>query len=215
MSSSPDLQVEVRPFVPGAVAAGRAGGSGRDGGGRSEGFVTGYATGYSEGLRRATAAVAQQEAARAAAAQQEQELARTRLTDLMLSLRAGTVQLQEDAAHQVQELAEVVARCAAHLARQVVLDAAPTPEALLARVRRGLAESPHATGTTVSLAPEGVRALERSGVLPDGLPDGVVVVTDARLSVGDVVVRAGATTVTDLLREAVETAVTTMCEDPA
>lgn len=205
MSSS---EGQVRAFVPGTVAGG-------GGGGRSDGFVTGYATGYAEGMRRATAAVTEREAVRDAAVAREQGLLRARVGDLMLTLRAGVVQLQADAEEQVDDVAAVVARCAAHLARQVVLEVAPTPEALLARLRRGLAAAPRTPGTTVSLSPAGVQTLERAGVLPDGLPGGVSVVADPGLGTGDVVVRAGATTVTDVLTVAVATALTTMCEETA
>lgn len=200
----------VRPFLPGTVAGVEATADRR-----SDGFVTGYATGYAEGMRRAAAAVTGREQARAAVARQEQELTRARVTDLLLALRGGAAQLQEDAAEQVDDLAAVVARCSAHLARHVVLEAAPTADALLARLRRGLQEAPRDTRTTVSVSRDGLRTLERAGLLPDGLPDGVVVTVQDDLGPGDVVVRAGAATITDLLTAAVATTITAMTEDVA
>ncbi|MGJ7441883.1 hypothetical protein [Aquipuribacter sp. MA13-6] len=215
MSSSPELLArrepgvpQVRPFVPGVVP----GPTGTAGPGRADGYAAGYATGYSEGLRRATATVGAQEEARLAALAAERDQVRTRLGDLMLQLRAGAVQLQEDATVEVADLVEVVATCAADLARQVVLDAAPTADALVGRLRRALDEAEPGAPTTVHVMPDAVRLLEREGVLPDGLPTGVVVVADVRLSDGDVVVRTGATTVTDLLVPAVEAAVAAMTE---
>lgn len=213
MSSSPELLAhrepvpsQVRPFVPGAVP----GPTGGRGPGRADGFAAGYATGYSEGLRRATAAVATQDEVRLADLAAERDELRARLGDLMLGLRAGAVQLQEDALVETGDLVQVVATCAADLARQVVLDAAPTADALVGRLRRALDEAEPGAPTTVHVTPDAVRMLEREGVLPDGLPGGVVVVADARLSAGDVVVRTGATTVTDLLLPAVQAAVTAM-----
>lgn len=213
MSSSPELLArrepappQVRPFVPGAVP----GTTGGHGPGRADGFAAGYATGYSEGLRRATAAVTGQEEVRLAALAAERDQLRARMGDLMLQLRAGAVQLQEDASVDVVDLVQVVATCAADLARQVVLDAAPTAEALVGRLRRALEEAEPGAPTTVHVTPDAVRMLEREGVLPDGLPAGVVVVADVRLSAGDVVVRTGATTVTDLLVPAVQAAVAAM-----
>lgn len=213
MSSSPELlarrepvPAQVRPFVPGAVP-GETGGRGP---GRADGFAAGYATGYSEGLRRATAAVAAQDEVRLADLAAERDQLRVRLGDLMLRLRAGAVQLQEDALVETGDLVQVVATCAADLARQVVLDAAPTADALVGRLRRALDEAEPGAPTTVHVTPDAVRMLEREGVLPDGLPVGVVVVADVRLSAGDVVVRTGATTVTDLLLPAVQAAVAAM-----
>ena len=84
--------------------------------------------------------------------------------------------------------------------------AAPGAGALLARILRGLDGTPAGTVVAVRVDPAGLRALERAGVLQDGLPDGVTVVPDPRLGPGDVVVRTGAATVTDLLRPAVAAA---------
>ena len=217
MSSSPDLlargaaggaltEADIRPYVPGTVP----GPSSTAGPGRADGFATGYATGYSEGLRRAHDAVAAREAARLAAAAAEQQQLRAAVVDLLLQLRAGAVRLEEDAVVSVAEVAEVVAACASELARDVVLDAAPSAEALLGRLRRALDEAEPGASTTVHVTRDAVRLLERAGVLPDGLPAGVVVVADARLQPGDVVVRTGATTVTDLVVPAVEAATAAM-----
>lgn len=210
MSTSPEVQ--VRPFVPGTLTD-RAAREDRAPAGRGAGFVAGYATGYSEGLRRAAEAVAAQERARELLARRELDRLRDQAGQLLLSLRAGALQLQEQGRIDTDGLAELVAGCAAELAEQVVLDAAPTADALLARIRRGIVDAPLGTAVTVRVAPAGVRALERAGVLPDELPDGVVVLADERLEVGDVVVRAGAATVTDLLRPAVAAAVGALAGD--
>ncbi|WP_380163580.1 hypothetical protein [Jannaschia sp. R86511] len=223
MSSSPDLltpgllahrpavPAQVRAFVPGVVPGPeRTGGSGR-----ADGFAAGYATGYSEGLRRATVAAQAREQLRLDALAAEQRRVRARVDDLMLQLRAGALQLEEDARIDTAELVDVVAGAAAALAQQVVLEAAPTAETLVARLGRALEAAEPGAPTTVHVAPDGVRLLERAGVLPDGLPAGVVVLGDSRLAAGDVVVRSGATTVTDVLRTAVRAAVEAVTEDPA
>lgn len=125
---------------------------------------------------------------------------------MLLALRQAAVQVQEDGEIEAAAMAEVVARCAAELAAQVVLAAAPTPEALLGRIRRGLEGSRPGAVVAVQVDPEGLRALERTGALTEDLPAGVTVVADPRLGPGDVVVRTGAATVTDLLRPAVAAA---------
>lgn len=223
-------ELEVRPFVPGSLtgpqADGSARGSGRESatgahpelagerarqGGRQSGFVAGYATGYSEGLRRAAETVAVQERARDAAVQHELDRLRAQAGTVLLALRSAALQVQEDNAVDAAAMAELVARCAATLAEQVVLTAAPTPEALLARIRRGIDQTVDATAggpvVAVSVSVDGLGVLERSGVLVDGLPAGVSVVADPRLGPGDVLVRTGAATVTDLVRPAVAAAV--------
>lgn len=206
-------ELEVRPFVPGSLTGPSARDAGDDlgrlrsrEGGRQAGFVTGYATGYSEGLRRAAESVAAQEAARDAAVERELDTLRAHAGAVLLALRSAAVQVQEDGEVEAAAMAEVVARCAAELAEQVVLAAAPTAEALLARIRRGLDGTRAGAVVAVQVDPAGLRALERAGALQDGLPAGVTVVADPRLSVGDVVVRTGAATVTDLLRPAVAAA---------
>ena len=195
-------EADIRPFVPGVVP----GPVTTSGSSRADGFAAGYATGYSEGLRRATAAVAAEQQVRLAALAAEQEQLRAGVVDLLQQLRAGAVRLQEDASLAVADIAQVVAACASDLAHQVVLDAAPSAEALLGRLRRALDEAEPGASTTVHVTPDAVRLLERAGVLPDGLPQGVVVVADVRLAPGDVVVRTGATTVTDLISPAVQAA---------
>lgn len=214
MSTSPELQ--VRPFVPGTITdRARTAGAEDPADGRGAGFVAGYATGYSEGLRRAAETVAAQERARELLVRQELDRLRDQAGRLLLQLRAGALQLQEDAVADTGELAGLVAACAAELAERVIVDAAPTAGALLARIRRGIVDAPLGTAVTVRVSPAGVRALERAGVLPDELPDGVAVVADERLGAGDVVVRAGAATVTDLLRPAVDAALDALAGDPA
>lgn len=205
----------MRPFVPGSLTDGSQQGDRTAVDGRGAGFVAGYATGYSEGLRRAAESVAAQEQVRDRLVRRELDLLRDQAGRLLLQLRAGALQLQEDAVADTGELAELVASCAAELAEEVVLDAAPTAGALLARIRRGIVDAPLGTAVTVRVSPAGVRALERAGVLPDELPDGVAVVADDRLDAGDVVVRAGAATVSDLLRPAVAAALGALAGDPA
>ena len=219
-------ELEVRPFVPGSLTGPterdhpnhRDGRDGRDGvtsdlgrerareGGRQSGFVTGYATGYSEGLRRAAETVAAQERARDDAVARELDQLRVHAGAVLLALRSAAVQVQEDGVVEAGAMAEVVARCAAELAEQVVLSAAPGAEALLGRIRRGMADTLDGTVVAVRVDPAGMQALERAGALHGGLPEGVSVVADPRLSSGDVVVRTGAATVTDLLRPAVAAA---------
>jgi flagellar biosynthesis/type III secretory pathway protein FliH len=206
-------ELEVRPFVPGSLTGPRerdvSDELGRErarDGGRQSGFVSGYATGYSEGLRRAAESVAAQEAARDASAARELDRLRAQAGAVLLALRAAVVQVQEDGEVEAAAMAEVVARCAAELAEQVVLAAAPDAGTLLARIRRGLDGTPVGTVVAVRVHPEGLRALERAGVVQDGMPGGVTLVADPRLSAGDVVVRTGAATVTDLLRPAVAAA---------
>jgi len=174
-------------------------------GGRQSGFVTGYATGYSEGLRRAAETVAVQERVRDAGVARELDQLRAHAGAVLLALRSAVVQVQEDGVVEAGAMAEVVARCAAELAEQVVLSAAPGAEALLGRIRRGMADAPAGTVVAVRVDPAGMEALERAGALHQ-LPEGVSVVTDPRLGSGDVVVRTGAATVTDLLRPAVAAA---------
>ncbi len=206
-------ELEVRPFVPGSLTGPQARDADDDlarersaQGGRQSGFVTGYATGYSEGLRRAAETVAAQERARDAAFTHELEMLRAHAAALLVGLRAAAVQVQDDGAVEARAMAEVVARCAAELAEQAVLSAAPSADALLARILRGIGDPSGAPLVAVRVDPPGLRALERAGVLQDGLPAGVSVTADPCLGPGDVVVRTGAATVSDLLRPAVAAA---------
>lgn len=207
MSSSPEVltgPVRVRTFVPGTVAT-TVGVEARAEG-RTSGFVTGYATGFSEGLRRAAEAVAEAEAARDTALESALRQLNGRAGHLLLQLRAAAVQVQEDAVVDATAMADLVAGLAAELAEQVVLEAAPTAASLVARIRRGMSDAPVGSTVAVRVSPAGVGVLQRAGVLPDDLPEGVHVVADASLADGDVVVRVGAATVTDLLRPALAAA---------
>ncbi|WP_336921776.1 hypothetical protein [Aquipuribacter sp. SD81] len=192
------MQPVVQPFAPGRLPATAPGG-------RQAGFTTGYAAGYAEGLRRAGEAALLEQARRRAAREAEAERDRARLLDLLLALRGAETDRAERARTDVDALVDVVAAAAARLAHDAVLEAAPGADALRARLVRAVAvagEAAERDGVVARLSPAGARVLERAGLLPDALPAGVRVVPDASLADGDVVVRAGATTVTDLLADA-------------
>lgn len=206
MSTSADARgLQVLTYAPGPVPGGDDAGASRRGGG----FTAGYAAGYSEGLRRAGAAASALAQAEAARATVEREADRRRANRLLSDLATAGEQLRDDSWAAAEALAPLVAALASQVARAVVLEAAPTAGALRARIKRALSHLDSDAAVTVHLNPVDARELAADSgeaARHAAVTASARVVEDPRLGRGDVVVRAGAQTVSDLLQEALDAA---------
>lgn len=196
MSSSPEL---VLGYVPGVVREVAP-----------SGFVEGFAGGYTEGLRIATSSAA---AETLLATRQRERLAAEHgalLRQAVASLHEAADALRAERQQAAAELTDLVSVCVADLTNAVVLAAAPSATALRARLERALGDLDLGTPVEVRVAPGGQDLLAEAGMDTDR---DLRLVPDSTLGAGDVVVTAGAATVTDILSEAVARVVARLSSD--
>lgn len=185
MSTSP----EVLAYVPGTVPVPRA-----------SGFVDGYAAGYAEGLRISTTRATAQAARDAADLRHRAEVQEQRLAAALEHVAATTRAVRAERLLDADRLAGLVATCVADLTREVVMAAAPTPAALHGRLARALAQVDAGQQVVVRVSPDQVHLVGPEDTVAH---PGSRVLADPSLAVGDVVVTAGATQVSDLVSDAV------------
>ena len=185
MSTSP----EVFAYVPGTVPAPRA-----------SGFVEGYAGGYAEGLRIATTRAAADAARDAAEHRRCAQAHEERLRAALEEVTATTHAVRAERLLAAGQLADLLATSVADLVREVVLAAAPSPLALRGRLERALAAVDAGQQVVVRVSPGQVHLV---GTDDTAAHPGAIVLPDASLADGDVVVTAGATQVSDLVIDAV------------